>query len=241
MTESRPDGPRVSLAVDDGVCVVTLRGGKDLNLYDLAMRDELIEALTAVSDLPEARALVLGAAGAHFSAGADLSEFGTAPTIFAARRIRWRRDPWHLLVDLPIPTIAALHGYALGAGLEMALLCDVRLAARDTRVGLPETRLGMLPSAGGSQTLTRLLRPAATLPLVLLAETLDAEEAEARGLVDRVVDDVDAAALRLARALARLEPAAVAAAKTALRLAEDVPLEQALTEERRLARILERR
>ncbi|MEZ5260972.1 MAG: enoyl-CoA hydratase/isomerase family protein [Acidimicrobiales bacterium] len=78
------------------------------------------------------------------SAGADLSEFGSADSVFEARRIRWDRDPRGPLWSLPQPVVVALHGYSLAAGLEMALLCDVRLAAADTVVGLPETRLGML-------------------------------------------------------------------------------------------------
>ncbi|HEV2368510.1 MAG TPA: enoyl-CoA hydratase/isomerase family protein, partial [Acidimicrobiales bacterium] len=185
---------RVTLGVDEGVAVVRLTH-PPLNIYDLAMREELIEAFSAVRDDPGARALVLAADGASFSAGADLSEFGTAESVFEARRIRWWRDPWLPLVDSPKPSVAALHGHTLGAGLEMALMCDFRLATADARLGLPETRLGMLPSAGGSQTLTRLLGPGRALPIVMRGETYDAAEAARLGLVDGVVEDADAAAL----------------------------------------------
>ena len=222
----------------DGVAIVTLRRPDALNIYDLAMRDALIEAFTAVRDIPEARALLLRADGPHFSAGADLREFGSAADVFEARRIRWTRDPWLTLADSHAPSVAALHGYALGAGLEMALLCDVRLASPDTVVGLPETRLGMLPSAGGSQTLTRVVGPAAALPVVLSAQRMDAGAALRMGVVDRVVDDVEAEALGLARHLATLDPAAATAARRALRCAGDLPLAEGLREERRLAQAL---
>ena len=229
---------RVRLDVDAGVGVVTLTH-PPLNIYDLAMREELIEVFTAVRDHPDARVLVLAAEGRHFSAGADLSEFGTAESIFEARRIRWWRDPWKPLIESPKPSVAALHGYALGAGLEMALLCDLRVAATDTQLGLPETKLGMLPSAGGSQTLARLVGPGRALPIVLSGRTYGADEAMRLGLVNQVVPDADAAARALAGELAQLDPAALAAAKRALRAAADLPLPQGLALERRLARALQ--
>jgi enoyl-CoA hydratase/carnithine racemase len=228
----------VELSVgDDGVGVVRLNR-PDLNIYNLEMREDLIEAFRAVRDLPPVRAVVLAANGRHFSAGADLSEFGTAESVFEARRIRWWRDPWLPLLDSPKPTVAALHGHCLGAGLEMALMCDFRLAAADTRLGLPETKLGMLPSAGGSQTLARLLGAGPALPVVLGGDTFDAGEALRMGVVDRVVEDgpVEAAASALAARLAALEPSLAAAAKRALRAACDLSLRAGLEVERHLLR-----
>lgn len=224
---------------DDGVATITLARPEKLNVVDVATRDELIGALTAVRDAPDARALLLRAEGKHFSAGADLSEFGNAGSVFEARRIRWDRDPWMHLWYLPQPSVVALHGYALGAGLEMALLCDLRIAAADTRVGLPETTLGMLPAAAGTQSLGRLLGAPAATAHVLLGETIDADEASRRGIVHRVVEDgtVDPAALAVARHLAALDPAAARGAKRALRLAADVPLADGLVAEARLARL----
>jgi enoyl-CoA hydratase/carnithine racemase len=227
----------VHLAFDGPVAVVTL-DAPPLNIYDLRVRDGLIEALTAVRDTPGAGALVLRTAGRHFSAGADLSEFGSADSILEGRRIRWDRDPWSVLWDLPVPTIAALRGVALGSGLEMALLCDVRLAAPDVRVGLPEVKLGMLPAAGGTQTLTWALGPSAALPLVALGTECDASEAEGRGLVSAVVDDVEGTALALAHRLAGLDPELVLAARRALHAAVDLPLADGLALERRLAALV---
>lgn len=223
---------------DDGVAVVSLHRPDRFNIFDLAMRDALIERITAAADHPDVGALLLRADGPHFSAGADLSEFGTAETVIEARRIRWDRDPWTPLWELPQPTVAALHGVALGAGLEMALLCDVRLAAADTRLGLPETKLGMLPAAGGTQSLVRAVGPARALPLVLTAVTVSAAEAVTRGLVHRVCDDVEADARAVAARLAGLAPVAARVARRALRAAADLPLPVGLLEERRLAAAL---
>jgi enoyl-CoA hydratase/carnithine racemase len=143
---------------------------------------------------------------------------------------------WGPLWDLPQPSVVALHGYALAAGLEMALLCDIRLAARDTVLGLPETRLGMLPAAGGTQSLARVVGPVAALPIVATAANLSAEEAAARGIVHRVVDDVESEAMAVARRWARLDPAPLRAARRALRAAGDLPLAQGLELEGELAR-----
>jgi len=229
-------GSPVDLTVAaDGVATISLCR-PDLNIFDLEMRDAFIEAITAVRDHPDARSLLLRAEGEHFSAGADLREFGTAEHPLEARRIRWDRDPWGPLWDLPQPSVVALHGHAVGAGLEMALLCDVRLAAPDSRLGLPETRLGMLPAAGGTQSLTRVIGPHAALPVIATAATLAADEAERLGVVHAVAEDVEEAARVVAGDLARIEPLAASAARRALHAAGDLPLDAGLQTERQLAR-----
>lgn len=227
----------VRLDLDGAVAVVTL-DAPPLNLFDVAMRDALLGAVGAVADMEDVRAMVLRAEGRHFSAGADLSEFGSAESILEGRRIRWDRDPWGPLWDLAVPTVAALHGITVGSGLEMALLCDLRLASPDTRLALPETRLGMLPAAGGTQSLGRALGPSPAVPIVLSADTLDAGEAHRRGVVHRVVAAVDDEALATASRLARLAPLVAAAARRALHAAGDLPLDQGLALERRLARLV---
>jgi len=230
----------VDLSLDGPLAVITLRNGP-LNIFNLAMRDGLIEALRAVNDIDDVRAMVLRADGRHFSAGADLSEFGTAESIMEARRIRWDRDPWGLLWDLRVPTVVALHGTAVGSGMEMAMLCDLRLAAPDTVLGLPETKLGMLPAAGGTQSLTRAVGPHQALPVVALGTTMGAGEALERGIVTEVADDVEAASRARAEELAQLDADVLRAARRLLRAAGDLPLEAGLAYERRLARSLRRR
>lgn len=224
----------VHLDLAEGVATVSL-DNSPLNIFDLEMRDGLIEAFTAIRDIPDIRSMVLRAEGKHFSAGADLSEFGTAESIFEARRIRWDRDPWGPLIDSRVPTVAALHGYAVGSGLEMALLCDVRLAAPDTQVGLPETKLGMLPAAGGTQSLTAAIGPHAATPIVATAVTMGAEEALDRGLLTEIHADVDVAATELATAWANLDADLATNARRALRAANDLPLAEGLALEKRLA------
>lgn len=233
----------VLLEVDEGVATITLNRPDTLNIVSVAVRDALIEAVLGARDHPDVRAVVLAARGRHFSAGADLTEFGSADSVFEARRIRWDRDPWGPLWSLPQPVVAALHGYSLAAGLEMALLCDLRLAAPDTVVGLPETRLAMLPAAGGTQSLTKAVGPAGALPVVLTADNIGAVDAVRRGLVHRIVDDsdgVDAAARRQALAWAALDPGLLQAAKRAMRAAAELPLEHGLAVEARLAATCQR-
>ena len=222
----------------DGVAEVVLSRPEKLNVVNLEMRDALIEAFTAVRDVGDVAALVLRAEGRHFSAGADVSEFGNAESVFEARRIRWDRDPWYLLWTLPMPKIVALHGFALGSGLEMSMLCDVRIAAHGTRVGLPESKLGMLPAAGGTRSISSWVAPAQALPLILSGEPISAEHAHRLGLVDEVLAEgveVDAAARALARRLAGMPPVAVRSALAALKAARELPLWVGLRAERRLA------
>ncbi|MEM8922945.1 MAG: enoyl-CoA hydratase/isomerase family protein [Actinomycetota bacterium] len=229
----------VDLTFTGPLAVVTLNN-PPLNIFNLAMRDGLIEAFRAVDDVPDVRAMVLRSEGRHFSAGADLSEFGSAASIMEARRIRWDRDPWGLLWDLRVPTVAAIGGTALGSGLEMSLLCDIRVAAPDAVIGLPETKLGMLPAAGGTQSLTRAVGPHAAVPPVVLATPMDGNEALARGIVTLVDHDADRRAREVAETLSVLDPTLVRAARRALRAAGDLPLPQGLDREKDLARTLRR-
>lgn len=215
------------------IATLTLQGSDRLNVFDVQMREALIEALEAAREHPDVRALVLRAEGPNFSAGADLREFGTAADPYEARWIRWRRDPWLALWEMPWPTVAALHGVAMGSGLEMALLCDLRICTPETRLALPETRLGMLPAACGTQSLPRAIGTAWALPLVMSAAELSPQEALRIGAVHRVVDDADRCALRAAAQLAELPAAGLAA--RALRAASELPLAAGLEVERNAA------
>src|SRR5208282_6240492 len=157
------------------------------NAYNVAMRDGLYEALWAVHHDPEVRAMVLTGAGPAFSTGGDLHEFGQAPSPVVARWVRFRRDVWGLLRSLPIPTIAAVHGFTVGGGLEMALLCDLTIAADDTRICLPETGLGMIPGVAGTQTASRRCGLGRGLDMCITGRWIDAQEALRVGLVAEVV------------------------------------------------------
>lgn len=217
----------VDLVFDGSVAVVSLNA-PPLNIFNLEMRDELISAFEAINDVLDIKSMVLRAQGPHFSAGADLSEFGSAESIFEARRIRWDRDPWGLLGDLRVPTVASLHGTALGSGLEMSLLCDIRVAAPNTVLGLPETKLGMLPAAGGSQSLTKAIGTRDAVGLITRAVSIGAEEAKNRSLVHMVTENAEAESLAIAHRLASLDPGLVLAARRAIRGAQDLPLSAGL-------------
>ena len=148
------------------VAHVVLNRPRIVNVYNMQMRDDLYQVLEAVRDDPDVRVMVLRGAGDRgFCAGADLTEFGTAPSQVTARRVRWERDVWGLFLGIRKPSIAALHGFVLGSGVEMALLCDIRIAAEDAVFGMPEVALGMMPAAGGTQTLPRVLGPGRAMDL----------------------------------------------------------------------------
>lgn len=218
----------------NGVARLTLNRPQALNAVNLAMRDELWMLLQAVRDDPDVRAVLFRGAGERaFCAGADVKEFGTAPSFVAARRARRERDLWGLMLALPKPLVAAVHGWALGAGCELSLLCDLRIAADDARFGLPEVNLGYIPSAGGTQTLPRVIPRGVALQMILSGEPVDAATALRLGLVHRVVprERLESEALALAERLAALPPAYVAAVKRAVNDARDLPLPLALRRE----------
>ena len=211
-----------------------------INIYDVAMRDDLCDALGAVVADPDARVVVFRAHGDHFSAGADLREFGTAPSLWAMRDARWGRDIWGLLRAVEIPMVASMHGNAVGFGFELALHCDLRIAADDCVVALPEARIGMIPAGGATQTLPRIVGSSAAVQAILTGERIPAVSARERGLVDVVVARPDLAVSTdaLADELARRPSAAVRAAKRAVWAAVDMPLAVGLALETDLARAL---
>ena len=172
-----------------GVATITLNRPEHLNAINLGMRDLLWEYLQACRDHPDVRAVCFRGEGRAFSAGADISEFGTAPSLWESRRARHERDVWGLLLSLPVPLVARLHGYCFGAGLELPLCCDVRVAAEGARFALPEVTLGYIPSAGGTQTLPRTIPPGAAADLILTGEPVGTEEALRWGLVSAVVPE----------------------------------------------------
>ncbi len=206
-----------------------------INIYDVATRDELCDVLAAVIADPDVHVLVFRATGEHFSAGADLKEFGTAPSLHSMRDARWRRDVWGLLRAVEVPMIASMQGNAVGFGFELALQCDVRIAADDCTVALPEARVGMVPAGGATQTLARIAGTATALRLVLTGSRVTAVDARRQGLVDEVVARTDLVACtdRRADGIAARPPAAVRAAKALVWEALDVSLAEGLAREQR--------
>ena len=219
------------------VAHVSLDRPEVLNAYNMQMRDDFSEALSAVHDDPEVLCLLITGRGRAFCAGADLTEFGTAPSQTVARRVRWERDVWGQLLSLPMPVVAAVHGYCIGSGIEIALLCDIRIGADSAAFAMPEVQLGMIPAAGGTQTVPRIAGWSSALDLLLTGRRIGAEEALSLGLLTRVVPEEDLLeqAWELCRRLANLEPRLAAAAKQALQRGADLPLADALQTESILA------
>jgi enoyl-CoA hydratase/carnithine racemase len=209
---------------DRAIGWITLNRPEVLNSYNIQMRDDLHEVLRAVHDDPQIAVVVVRGAGRAFCAGADLTEFGTAPSPTIARKVRFARDVWHLLRTVSCPVIASLHGHVLGGGMEMALLCDVRIAADNTKLRLPDVGLGMIPVATASQTLPRVGGLGSALDLVLTARVMSAREAQTAGFLADVVPraSLDEATHRLAVSLATASSFAQCQLKAVLRMTDSL-------------------
>jgi enoyl-CoA hydratase len=214
------------VSLEAGVLTLALARPAKRNAMNLAMARELYGLLDRAGD---ARALVLTGDERTFSAGADLVEGGGAD----AQGINWF-DTTDRLVALAIPTVAAIEGYCLGGGLELALCCDLRIAGRSATFGTPEVVHGVFPAGGATQRLPRVVGLTRAKELMLVGERISADTALAWGLLNRVVEDGTAlaAAHALAATLASRAEAAVHAIKRLADLALDIPLADGLAAER---------
>jgi enoyl-CoA hydratase len=203
----------------DGVATVTLNRPEVHNAMNEAMRRDLMRCFEGLITDDAARVVVVtGAGGKAFSAGADIREFTAPqpPTVFRESR---RRVEFRALIErCPQPIIAAIGGHCFGGGLELALACDIRVASADSRLGLTEVDLAIIPGGGGTQRLPRLIGRGKALELILTAARIDAAEALRLGLVERVVEAGQAlsAARELAATLAAKAPVALRYAKEAV-------------------------
>jgi enoyl-CoA hydratase/carnithine racemase len=219
---------------DGPVASITLDRPKVLNAYNTEMRDDLHAVLSTIRVDRSVRAVVLRGNGRAFCSGGDIREFGSAPSPVVAREVRWQRDVWGLLRSLRQPTIAAIHGHAAGSGLEMALLCDFRMAASGAVLSLPETGLGMIPGVVGTQTVPRALGLGWALDLMLTGRAIDARLALRIGMVGSVVAPgrLRSEAARLARRLAKIDEELLFRVKSLVARGSDLPLAAALAWER---------
>ena len=225
----------------DGIGYVTLNRPEALNVYNLQMRDDLYQVLSAIKVDSEVEAVIFRGVGEKaFCAGADLSEFLTAPSPVIARQVRWERDVWGLFLSLPQTLIAALHGYVLGSGIEMALCCDLRIASEDAKFGLPEVSLGIIPAAGGTQTLPRIIGTAKSMEMFLTGRWIDAEEAMAAGLVNQVLPRAElySKAEELAKKVTSKSSIVVKYAREAIKRGFDMSLRDGLELERRITSLV---
>ncbi|MFL5673582.1 MAG: enoyl-CoA hydratase-related protein [Chloroflexota bacterium] len=215
------------------VALVTLDRPAALNALSFDLLDELVETLERLDRDAACRAIVITGSGSRaFAAGADIREL--EPQTSASLTAAGRFGVWDRLAMIGLPLIAAVRGVALGGGCELAMTCDMIVAAEDASFGQPEILLGVMPGAGGTQRLTRAIGKARAMELILTGRSMSATEALRRGLVTRVVPaeatlDV---ALELAAEVATMPPLAVRAAKAAILDASDRPLADGLARER---------
>jgi len=217
----------------EGVALLTLDRPEVLNALNFDLLDELADALEMLDGDPACRAVVITGAGDRaFAAGADIGELATqSPTSLAAGG---RFGAWDRIAAVGVPMIAAVRGFALGGGCELAMACDMIVAADDAQFGQPEIRIGVMPGAGGTQRLTRAIGKARAMELILTGRTMTAQEAETHGLVTRVVptEATVGAALELAARIAAMPPLAVRSAKAAILDAAERNLTDGLARER---------
>jgi enoyl-CoA hydratase len=216
-----------------GVALVTIDRPEALNALSFDLLDQLADALEALDADPDCRAIVITGGGSRaFAAGADIKELATQSS--ASLRRDGRFGVWDRLSHVGTPTIAAVRGFALGGGCELAMTCDMIVAGDDASFGQPEIRIGVMPGAGGTQRLTRAIGRARAMELILTGASISADEAAAAGLVTRVVpaEATLDAALELAGRIAAMPPLAVRAAKAAILDAFERPMADALAAER---------
>ena len=227
----------ISLDKRGPVAFLALTRPDTRNAIDGAMLAELADACDAIEVDQEVRVVVVTADGDSFCSGWDAGFLGgeDAPAAIG------RGDPFGCLAELPRPVVCAVQGDALSAGLELALACDIRVAAEDARLGLPETGLGLIPMAGGTQRLARLVGKGRALEMILAGEPVDAQQALRIGLVSAVVprDKLAAEAEAIAGRIAERGPIAVRYAKEAINRGLEMTLEQALRYETDLTIILQ--
>lgn len=222
------------LEISDGIAVLTLNRPKVLNALNAALLGELDTALGALAADPSVRTVILTGAGEKaFAAGADIQELAAVSAVEGQALAERGQHIFGKLETLGKPVIAAINGFALGGGCELALAASIRIASESARLGQPEVKLGLIPGYGGSQRLPRLVGKGAALKLLLTGEMISAAEALRIGLVDEVVPAADllARARSLASAIAAVAPIAVRQCLAAVRDGYDLPLDQALAHE----------
>lgn len=223
---------------DDGVAVVRLNRPEARNALSPSLREELAEHFTALAQDDAIRCVVLTGGPEIFAAGADIKAMAEASPSDIMRRASERL--WQPIKDFPKPLIAAVNGYALGGGCELAMHADIIIAGEGAQFGQPEIRVGIMPGAGGTQRLTRAVGKFKAMKMLLTGAPIDARAAEAMGLVSEVVADAEVmdTALGLARSIARMPPVAARKIKEAVLAGADQPLDVGLLIERQAFQLL---
>lgn len=221
------------IELEPGPVTVLRLANPPLNLVTAALTHQLAGVLSRLAADDDLRAVVLAGNERAFCAGSDIKEFEGLHGRVGEGKLLLEGAVYRRLARLPVPTIAAIEGNALGGGLELALCCDIRVAGANALLGLPEVRLGAIPGSGGTQRLPRLVGPGRAKEMILLGEPIDAARAAEIGLVERVVDagQAEAEARAMAGVIADRGPVAVRAAKAAIDHGLDVTLDAGLAAE----------
>jgi enoyl-CoA hydratase len=228
-------GEFIQVERDGAVAVVTI-DNPPVNALKAALLEELESELLALDDDGDVRAIVLRGAGDRaFVAGADIKEFPALREAAAGEggSARGIQKVGLAVERMRTPVVVAIHGFCLGGGLELAMACDVRVAAEDAQLGQPEIKLGLIPGGGGTQRLPRLVGRGRALLMNMTGDPIDGTKAYEWGLVERVVprEQLMDAAMDIARTLAERSPHAVGVVKELARTTRDVPLEEGLKRE----------
>ncbi|MGF1639924.1 MAG: enoyl-CoA hydratase [Rhodospirillales bacterium] len=222
----------------DGVVLLRLNRPEARNALNMRVREQLAEQFMRLGRDPAVRCIVLTGDATAFAAGADISEMSGATAIEMMQRPTHLY--WRAIAACPKPVVAAVNGYALGGGCELAMHADIIVAGEGASFGQPEVRVGIMPGAGGIQRLTRAVGKFKAMSMLLTGRPVTAAEAEAMGLVSEVVPDAEVLdrALTLATQIAAMPPLAVMQIKEVLLAGQDVPLETALMLERKAFQLL---
>jgi enoyl-CoA hydratase len=226
----------VHLARREAVAILTLDRQEVLNALSFAMLREIGDAIDQVGQ-SDARALIVTGAGPKaFCAGADIKELRGRNLLEQKRGAELGQGVFAKLDALPVPSIAVINGHAFGGGLELAMACTFRLAARQAKMGLPEVKLGLIPGYGGTQRLPRLVGEARALEIIMMGRTVDADEAFRIGLVHRLIDgDPLEAGLAFAREMTGFSLSTLGFARAAVQRAAQLPLSEGLKAEAELS------
>ena len=226
----------IAETIEGGVGLVTLNRPEALNALNSQLVAELAAALDGFEADPDIGCIIITGSEKAFAAGADIKEMATK-TFPGTYTDDFIAGAWVRVADCKKPVIAAVAGYALGGGCELAMMCDTIICAQNAKFGQPEITLGILPGIGGTQRLTRAVGKAKAMDMILTGRMMDANEAERAGLVSRIVTADDLLideALEMARAIAKLSRPSVLMAKEAVNRAFELPLAEGLRFERRL-------